>query len=60
MPYFSSSKIKLHRFLLVNNEGKSYIGYEIIIGRNLMVQLGLSDEFKHQFLQWDGDKVLMK
>ena len=32
----------------------------MIIGRDLMVQLGLSDDFKCQVLQWDDDIVLMK
>ena len=54
MPYFSSSKIILHRFHVDNNEGESDIGYSIIIGRDLMVQLGLLADFKHQVLQWGG------
>ena len=29
----------------------------MIIGRDLMVQLGLSDDFKCQVLQWDGETV---
>ena len=32
----------------------------MIIVCNLMVQLGLLDEFKSQVLQWDGDTVPMK
>ena len=32
----------------------------MIIGRELMVQLGLSSEFKRQVLQWDGIIVPMK
>ena len=31
-----------------------------MIDRGLMVQLGLLAYFKHQFLQWYGDTVLMK
>ena len=30
------------------------------IGRELMVQLGLTADFKHQVLQWDGPTVHMK
>ena len=32
----------------------------MIICRDLMVQLGLKDDFKRQFLQWDGVTVNMK
>ena len=60
MPEFSSSKIILHRFYVYNDKGKSGIGYDMIIGRDLMVQQGLLSEFKHQVLQWDGVTVPMK
>ena len=60
MPEFSSIKTITHRFIVDNNEVESDIGYDIIIARNLMVQLGLSDEFKRQFLQWGGNTVPMK
>ena len=32
----------------------------MIIVRELMVQLGLTADFKRQFLQWDGATVYMK
>ena len=32
----------------------------MIIGLDLMVQLGLEDNFKRQVLQWDGTTVHMK
>ena len=60
MPYLSSSKIIEHRFHVDHGKGKSGIGYDMIIGRDLMVQLGLSADFKHQVLQWDGVTVPMK
>ena len=60
IPYFSSSNIILHRFHVDNNEGKSGIVYGIIIVRNLMVQLGFSEDFKRQVLQWDGITVPTK
>ena len=43
-----------------NNKGESGIEYDIIIGHDLMVQLGLSDYFKCQVHQWDGATVPMK
>ena len=32
----------------------------MIIGRDMMVQLGLTADFKRQVLQWDGATVNMK
>ena len=51
MPDFYSSNIISHQFHVDNNEGETGIGYDMIIGRNLMAQLGLSYDFKHQVLQ---------
>ena len=41
MPDFSRSKIILQCFHVEENEDESGIGYDMIIGRNLMAQLGL-------------------
>ena len=60
MPELSGSKIINHRFHVDNDEGKSGIGYDMIICRDLMVQLGLTADFKRQVLQWDGTTVHMK
>ena len=60
MTKFSSSKMINHRFHVDNNKGDSGIGYDMIIGRDLMVQIGPAAEFKHQVLQWDGATVHMK
>ena len=54
MPELSGSKIINHRFHVDNNEGKSGIGCYMIIGRDLMLKLGLTADFKRQVLQWDG------
>ena len=60
IPELSSSKIINHRFHINNDKGESGIGYDMIIGRDLMVQLGLTANFKRQFLKWDGATVHMK
>ena len=60
MPYFSLSKIILHQFYVGNNEGDSIIGYDVIICCDLMLQLDLSDDFKHQVLQCDADETPTK
>ena len=60
MTEFSSSKIIEHRFHVENDKGELGIGYYMIIGRELMIQLGIKDEFKCQVCQWDGATVPMK
>ena len=60
MPGFYSRNIIFHCFNIYINEGESGIGYNIIIGRYLMVQLGLMEYFKCQVLQWDFSAVPMK
>ena len=59
MPEFSGSKIINHLFHIDNNEVELGIAYDMIIGRDLMVQLGLVAYFKRQVLQWDGTTVHM-
>ena len=60
MSEFYIRKITYYRFNVDKNEGESVIGYGTIIGCDLMVQLGILDDFKHHVLKWDGDKVPMK
>ena len=60
VPEFYIRKIINHQFHVNNEKGESGIGYDMIIGRDLMVQLGLTADFKHQVLQWYGDTVHMK
>ena len=60
MPDFPSSKIILHRFHIDKNEGKSGIGYDMIIYRDLMVKLGLSSDLNCKLLQWDGATTPME
>ena len=64
VPFFvlelSSRKIIEHRFHFNNDKVGSGIGYDIIIGRDLMVQLVLKDDFKNQVLQWYDDILPMK
>ena len=60
MPEFSRNKIIHQHFHVDNDIGKSGIGYAMIVGHDLMVQLGLPVNFKHQVLQWDGVTIHMK
>ena len=60
VPEFYIRKIINHQFHVNNEKGESGIGYDMIIGRDLMVQLGLTADFKHQVLQWYGNTVHMK
>ena len=47
-------------FHVDNNEGQSVIGYDMIVGRDLILQLGLLAKFKYPFFQCDGATVPMK
>ena len=49
-----------HHFRFNNDKFESVIVYDLIIGRDKMVQLGLTSDFKRQVLQWDGATVTMK
>ena len=60
MPDFYSSKMINHCFHVDNEKGELGIGYDMIIRRDLMVQLGLTANFKHQFLQYDGTTLNIK
>ena len=51
IPDVCSRKIMNHSFHVNNDKGESGIAYDMIIGRELMVQIGLTADFKHQFLQ---------
>ena len=57
---FSISNIINHRSYVDNDKVELNIGYGIIIGRDLMIQLGLTASFKRQVLHWDGATVYMK
>ena len=46
MPEFSSIKIINHCFHADNDKGESGIGYNMIIVRDLTVQIGLTVDFK--------------
>ena len=48
----SSNKTILHLFHGENDEVESGIGYDMITGRDLLVQIGLVDDFKSLILQW--------
>ena len=54
MPKFSISRIIAHRFHVYNDKVILGIGYDMIVGCDLMIQLGLSSDFKLQVLKWDG------
>ena len=57
---FSSNKIKLNHFHVDNNKDELVIGYDTIIGNELMVQICVMDNFKNKVLQCDDNAVPMK
>ena len=60
MPKLSGSNIVNNSFHVDNDKVESGIGHDVIICRDLMVQLGLTANFKCQVLQWYGATVHMK
>ena len=60
MPNVSGRNIINHRLHVNNYKGESGLGYDMITGCDLMVQLGLMADFKRKLLQWDGATVHIK
>ena len=60
MTELSISKIINHCFHVDNDKGDSGIGYDMIIGYDLIVQIGITADFQRQVLQWYGATVHMK
>ena len=60
MTEFSRIKIIHHCLHDDNDRGESRIFYGMIIFRDLMVQLGLTANYKWQVIQWDGAAVHIK
>ena len=60
MSEFYNRNIIPQRFNVGYSEGESGIDDDIIIVNDLMVQLGILVEFKHQVLQWYGATAPMK
>ena len=54
MPEFSIINIISHQSYVVNDDGPLGVVYDMIIGCDVMVQLGLLNKSKCQVLQWDG------
>ena len=49
-----------HRFHVDSDKGELGISCDMIIGRGLMVQIVLTDDFKRQVLKWDGTTLHIK
>jgi hypothetical protein len=59
-PEFSGSKIIKHTFQVDNETEGSNIGYDMIIGRDLMCKLGLITDFKNNTLIWEDTSIPMR
>ena len=60
MPQFYNSKILTYHFHIDNAQIDYGIGYDMIIGRALMVQLGQKANFGCQILKWGKTVITMK
>ena len=59
IPYFSRRKIITHIFQVDIARGDKGINYDMIIGRDIMVQKVLKADFPRQVLEWDETIVPM-
>ena len=59
MQQFSSSMIIYNCFHANNGKGDSGMGCDILVGHDLMIQIGTTENFKRQVIQLDGDTVHM-
>ena len=59
MPYFSSRKIIKHLLHVDKEGGYSGIGYDMIICHELMLYLGMVENFRYKVLAWDNSVVIM-
>ena len=60
MTDLSISKIITHHYHVNGDESDKCIGYGMIIGCYLMVQLGMIYDFKCNLIEWDVALVIMK
>ena len=54
---FSNSKIIEWKFNLAEREN---LGYDMIIGRDLLGQLGMIIDYKNKLIEWEGTKIPMR
>jgi hypothetical protein len=57
LPEFSNSKIITWKFNMFESEN---VGYDLIIGRDLMLELGLDISFKNKNITWEGTTIPMR
>ena len=53
MPEFSSSKVIRHQFHVDQSTNEENLGYDVILGRDIMTKLGLVTDFGKRKLIWD-------
>ena len=59
MPEFSSSRIIRHRFHVDQSKDRQNLGYDVILGRDIMIKLGLATDFARRKLVWDQMSIPM-
>ena len=57
LPEFSATKVINWKFQLTDNED---LGYDFIIGRDLMSKLGIDISFEKEMITWEGTEVPMR
>ena len=57
LPEFSNSKLITWNFHLTDNED---LGYDLILGRDIMLKLGIDLSFEKKSLSWEGTEIPMR
>jgi hypothetical protein len=60
LPEFSESKNLRWEFHLDSQKDSKNVGYDMIIGRDLMQELGLNIDFASRTVSWEGSRVAMR
>ena len=59
LPEFSTSKKIMWQDFIIDNGELDKLGYDMIVGRDLMLALGMIIDFKYQVTRWDNIGIPM-
>ena len=57
LPEFSDKKIITWKFNMFESED---LGYDMVIGRDIMTSIGMDLSFKNKTINWEGIEILMR
>ena len=59
-PDFSDSKRLTWQFHIDEDDSDEGVGYDMIIGRDLMNKIGILLDFEEKQIRWEGDSISMR